>query len=113
MADHHALHTRIRRRDCRRRRQRIVGLELDHRPDGKPRCRQRLFEQRELRIEIRLDARAGLVAGPELVPERLDDVVGGDADMARALVIIASTECSTPRTAATSWPSTSFADGIA
>ena len=34
--------------------------------------------------QIRLDARAGLVAGPELVAERLDDVVGRDADVRRA-----------------------------
>ena len=34
--------------------------------------------------ELRLDSVAGLVAGPEIVAERFDDVIGRDADMRRA-----------------------------
>ena len=80
-ADQHALDARVRGGRCRRRRQRIVGLELDHRPDGDAERRQRLFEQRELREEVGVDALAGLVAGPQIVAERLDHVVGRDADV--------------------------------
>ena len=40
----------------------------------------------ELREEGWLDAGRGLAARPELVAERLDDVVGGDADVALALL---------------------------
>ena len=40
---------------------------------------KRLFEQRELRQQIRIDAGPRLVAGPQIVSERLNDVVGGDA----------------------------------
>ena len=47
----------------------------------------------------RLDALASLVAGPEVVAERLDHVVGRDADVGRACSIICSTVCSTPTTA--------------
>ena len=64
--------------------QRIVGLELDHRPDHETRRLQRLFEQRELRQERRIDSGAGLVAAPQPVAERLDDVIGRDADVRRA-----------------------------
>ena len=46
-----------------------------------PSAVERLFEQRELRQQVGLDAGAGLVAGPQLVAERLDDVIGGDADV--------------------------------
>ena len=44
---------------------------------------ERLLEQRELREQVGIDAGAGLVAGPQAVAERLDDVIGGDADVAR------------------------------
>ena len=38
----------------------------------------------ELRQQGRLDAFAGFVVGPQLVAERLDHVIGGDADVRRA-----------------------------
>ena len=38
----------------------------------------------ELRPQRGLDALAGLVAGPQLVAERLDDVIGRDADVRAA-----------------------------
>ena len=69
---------------ARRRRERIVGLELDHRPDDDAHRGERVLERMELREQRRLDALAGLVAGPEVVAKRLDDVVGGDADVRRA-----------------------------
>ena len=56
--------------------ERIVGFELHHRPHHDAERRQRFFEQGKLRLEVGFDAFAGLVAGPELVSERLDDVIG-------------------------------------
>ncbi len=48
-----------------------------------PNATQRVLEQMELRRAVRLDAVAGLVAGPQLVAKRFDHVIGGDADMRR------------------------------
>ena len=62
----------------------VVRLQLDHRPDRHAHRRQRLLERMELRLQRGVDAGAGLVAGPQIVAERLDHVVGGDADMRRA-----------------------------
>ena len=70
--------------DARGGRERVVGLELDHRPDRDAHRRERVLERMELRAQRRVDAVAGLVAGPEVVAERLDDVVGRDADVRRA-----------------------------
>ena len=66
--------------------QRIVGLELDHGPDDHAKGAQRLLQRLELRVEHRVDALARLVAGPEGVPKRLDDVVGGHAHVRRPLL---------------------------
>ena len=74
------------RRDRARRRERVVGLELDHRPHGDAERGERFFEQRKLRPQVRLDAVAGLVPGPEPVPERLDDVIGRHAHVRGAAV---------------------------
>ena len=64
--------------------QRVVGLELDHGPDHDAGGGERLLQRMELRHQRAVDALAGLVARPELVAERLDDVVGGDADVGGA-----------------------------
>jgi hypothetical protein len=40
----------------------------------------------ELSEECRLDALAGLVAGPDAVSKRLDDVIGRDTDVSRLLL---------------------------
>ncbi len=103
--DDHATHPLVPRRNRRRCRQGVVGLELHHRPDDDAERRERLFEQRELRQQIRLDAFARLVAAPEIVAEGLDHVVGRDTDV-RGSVLDESQHgsASTPLTAATSWP---------
>ena len=75
------LHPLILRGEVRRGGQRIVRLELDHRPDGDAHRGERLLQRMKLRQQRRLDALAGLVAGPQAVAERLDDVVGRDADV--------------------------------
>lgn len=64
--------------------QRVISLEFDHRPDGEARHGKHFLEKAELRQQIGLDAVAGLVSRPEAVPERLDDVVGGDRHVRRA-----------------------------
>ena len=64
-----------------RHRQRIVGLVLDHRPHRDAERGQRRFQQPELRQQLGIDAGAGLVARPEIVAERLDDVVRRDPDV--------------------------------
>ena len=63
---------------------RIICLELLHRPDDDAHRLEGLLEWMELAEKRRLDALARLVSGPEVVPKRLDDVIGRDADMRRA-----------------------------
>jgi len=61
----------------------------------------------------RVRSLARLVAGPELVPERLDDVVRRDADVLRSAVDHAEHDDTTRGRPATSRPFASRADGIA
>ena len=84
-ADDHAFDARIGGRGRGRGGERVVGFEFDHRPHDDPLGRERLFEQRKLREQRGFDALAGFVAGPESVAERLDDVIGRDADVRRAV----------------------------
>src|SRR5437764_13962040 len=67
----------------RRRGESIVRFELDHRPDGDAHRLERILERLKLRQQVGLDSFAGLVVGPEIVAERLDDVIGGDTDVRR------------------------------
>ena len=69
------------RRDMRGRSERIIGFELDHRPDDNAHRRERLLERMELREQRGLDAGAGLVVRPKPIAKRLDHVVGGDAEV--------------------------------
>ena len=68
-------------RQPRGRRQRVVGLEVDHGPDRDTERPEPVFQQRELVQQLGVHARARLVPDPEVVAERLDDVIGGDAQM--------------------------------
>ncbi len=64
-----------------KRRERIVGLELDHGPgDHAERARDPLGEL-ELSEQERIDAFGGLVVGVELVSKRLDHVIERDGDV--------------------------------
>ena len=72
------LDARIPRRRRRSRRQRVVRLELHHRPDHHSGRREHFFEQWKLRQQVRLDPLAGLVPRPQPVAEGLDHVIGGD-----------------------------------
>ncbi len=59
----------------------IIRLELDHRPYGHPHGDEPVFQRLELRGEGGLDPLPRLVAGPERVAERFDDVIGRHADV--------------------------------
>ena len=65
----------------RGRSERIIGFELDHRPDHNAHRRKRLLERMELREQRALDTGAGLVVRPKPIPKRLDHVIGGDAEI--------------------------------
>ena len=66
--------------------ERIIGFELDHRPDDDAHRRKRLLEGMELREQRGLDAGAGLVVRPKPIAKRLDHVVGGDAKVRVAVL---------------------------
>ena len=85
----------------RGRSERIIGFELDHRPDDNAHRRERLLERMELREQRALDAGAGLVVRPKPIAKRLDHVVGGDAEYVApfSFSIIWRTVCRTPTTA--------------
>ena len=74
------------RREMRGRSERIIGFELDHRPDDNAHRRERLLERMELREQRGLDAGAGLVVRPKPIAKRLDHVVGGDAEIRVAVL---------------------------
>jgi hypothetical protein len=59
----------------------IVGLVLDHGPDGHPEGLERSLGVAELGQEIGVHPSARLVAGIQVVAPRLDDVVGRRADV--------------------------------
>ena len=59
----------------------VVGLDLDHRPHGHAERRHASSSHGNCGLQLRVDPRTVLVAGPQVVAERLDDVVGGDADV--------------------------------
>ena len=71
----------------RGRSERIIGFELDHRPDDNAHRRERLLERMELREQRGLDAGAGLVVRPKPIAKRLDHVVGGDAEVRVAVFV--------------------------
>jgi len=60
-------------------RDRVVGLELDHRPHHEAERRGGALGELELRDQRLGQALAGLVAGEQLVAERLDHVIERDA----------------------------------
>ena len=64
----------------------VVRLPAIHRPDGDADRADGLLDRTELGQELRRDALVGLVAGEEIVPERPDGVVEGDADVRHRLV---------------------------
>ncbi len=64
----------------------VVGFELHLGPDRDAEGAQGVLDQGELSQERRFDSGAGLVAGPEIVSKRFDDVIGGDTHMGGALL---------------------------
>ena len=69
-----------------RRREAVVGLVLHERPHREAGRGEQLLERLELAAQRGIAAGAGLVARVEVVAERLDDVVAGDAEVGRALL---------------------------
>ena len=80
-ADEHALDARVAAGNLSGRRQRIVGLVFDHRPHRDAQRGERFLEHGKLREQFGFDAGTRLVSRPEPIAKRLDDVVGGDADV--------------------------------
>ncbi len=80
-ANQHPRHRRIGSRHFGSGSKRIVGFVLHHCPDGQSHRGERFLERRELGEQLGGDARAILVTRPEVVAERLDDVVGCDRDV--------------------------------
>src|SRR5207249_7567481 len=69
----HAIGTLIYRRCDHRSREGVICLEFHNRPNHDASCQEDLFEQRELRQEIRVNTVACLIVWPYVVSERLDD----------------------------------------
>ena len=78
------LDARVGRGQARRGGQRVVGLELDHGPADDAHRGERVLEGMELAPQGAVHSLARLVARPEVVAERFDDVVRRDADVRRA-----------------------------
>ena len=74
--------SRERRRTGGARGQGVVGLELHHRPHHEAEGARGVLGGMELGQEVGGHAFAGLVAGEEVVAERLDDVVEGHRHVA-------------------------------
>ncbi len=86
--DRDAFYFLVLRREMRGRSERIIGFELDHRPDDHAHRRQRLLERMELREQRALDAVAGLVVRPKPIAKRLDHVIGRDAEIRFAALVL-------------------------
>ena len=84
--DHHPLDAGIVGPARGRGGQRVVGLELDHRPDDAADGPQRVLDERELRQQLGRHAGLGLVAGEPLVAPRADHVVRGAAEVRDAVL---------------------------
>ena len=65
----------------RRRSERIIGFELDHRPDDNAHGRERLLQRIKLCEQRALDPSASLVVRPKPIAKRLDHVIGGNAEV--------------------------------
>ena len=72
--------------DPGRGREAVVGLLVDHRPDRHAEGAQAVLQERELGQELRRHPLARLVPRVQVVAERLDHVVGGDAQVRRTLL---------------------------
>ncbi len=85
--DRDFLYLLVLRREMRGRSERIIGFELDHRPDDNAHRRERFLKRMELREKRGLDAVASLVVRPKPIAKRLDHVIGGDAEIGVAVFV--------------------------
>ena len=84
-ADDHLVHGRVVPGHGGGRGEGVVRLEVDHRPHRHAERRHRVLEQLKLGAQFGGHAGAGLVPGPEVVAEGLDDVVGCHPDVGGAV----------------------------
>src|SRR5882724_6363148 len=66
--------------------QRIVGLQFHHRPHCHTHCVKRFFQWMKLCEQHSFNSSARFVAGPEVVAKRFNDMIGGDAEVRRAVL---------------------------
>ena len=78
-------HAFVERRFRRGGGERVIRLVLHHRPDLYAHERQPFFQHGKLRQQRRSHSLGGLVSGEELVPERLNHVIGGHRQVRRTL----------------------------
>jgi len=81
----HLVHAAVFARHAHRRGERIVGLELLHRPHGHAHRPQRTLEHRNLAENLGLHPLTRLVAGPQIVAKTFDHMVGRDTDVRRTI----------------------------
>ena len=105
--------SRVLGRQCGGGREGVIGFELHHGPNDHPCCGQNFLQEWELRQQVGFDAFACFIAGPESVAKGLDHVIGRDTDVGGASLSRPNKDASTPRTAPTSRPWESRAEGIA
>src|SRR5438094_8718922 len=74
----HAIDTLICRRCDHRSREGVICLELHNRPNHDGSGQEDLFEQRELRQEVRVNTVACLIVWPSVDWERLEELIGCD-----------------------------------
>lgn len=82
--DAHLLHAGIACGNVCGRGEGVVRLEIDHGPHRHAHGGQGVLAGVKLCVQCRLDTLPRLVAAPELVAKRFDDVVRGDADVRRS-----------------------------
>ncbi len=85
-AEEHLVDSPVLLGDRGRSRHRVIGLELDHRPHGHAHRIERVLEHGELSEQLWRHPCTRLVARPQVVAKRFDDVVGRDADMCGAVL---------------------------
>ena len=83
-ADEHLVDSVVVPGHRRRRCEGVIGLQFAHREDPHAERFEGLLEQSELGLQLRRHLGAVLVAGPHLVAERFDDVIGCNTHMGYA-----------------------------
>src|SRR5205085_3638417 len=91
--DTNLLNSTVLRRDASSRRERVVSLELDHGPHSHSHRNQCFLEWFKLGAQDWFNASARFVTRPHRVSERLNDVIGCNADVCGAFIEQLSHRC--------------------